>query len=87
MELEGSLPRNSIRIFWSSPGYSHSCFTAQVDIDNGLAQQITQALVSMDYSDPLGKTAMDAEGCKAFLPGITEGWETLEKLAEKEGLI
>ena len=32
----------------------------------------------MDYGDPVGKTAMDAEGCKAFLPGITEGWETLE---------
>ena len=34
-----------------------------------------------------GKAAMDAEGCKAFLPGITEGWETLEQVAEEEGLI
>jgi hypothetical protein len=39
----------------------------------------------MNYRDPLGKTAMDAEGCKAFLPGITEGWETLEKVALGEG--
>ena len=30
---------------------------------------------------------MDAEGCKAFLPGITEGWETLEMVAEEQGLI
>lgn len=87
MELEGSLTRDRIRIFWSSPGYSHCCFTAQGDIDNVLSQQITQAFVSMEYSDPLGKTAMDAEGCKAFLPGITEGWETLEKAAEEEGLV
>ena len=87
MELEGSLPRNSIRIFWSSPGYSHCCFTAQGDIDDALSQQITQAFVSMDYNDPLGKTAMDAEGCRAFLPGTTEGWETLEKVAEERGLI
>ncbi len=41
----------------------------------------------MDYSDPLGKIAMDAEGCKEFLPGITEGWETLELVAGEQGLI
>lgn len=84
MELDGSL---NVRIFWSSPGYSHCCFTAHGDTDKALSQMITQAFVSMDYSDPLGKTAMDAEGCKAFLPGITEGWETLEKVAVEEGLV
>ena len=87
MEEDGSLPRGSVRIFWTSPGYSHCCFTAQNDMDRALSQKITQAFVSMDYGDPLGKAAMDAEGCKAFLPGITEGWETLEQVAEEEGLI
>ena len=69
----------------SSSGYSHCCFTAQSDVDKELSEKITQAFVSMDYRDPVGKRAMDAEGCKAFLPGITEGWETLEEVAEKEG--
>ena len=87
MEEDGSLPRDGVRIFWSSPGYSHCCFTAQGDLDKGISKNITQAFVSMDYSDPVGKIAMDAEGCKAFLPGITEGWETLEMVAEEEGLI
>ena len=87
MEDEGSLPQGSIRIFWSSPGYSHCCFTAHGDLDSQLSREITQAFVSMDYGDPVGKTAMDAEGCKAFLPGITEGWEALELAAEEEGLI
>ena len=41
----------------------------------------------MDYGDPMGKTAMDAEGCKAFLPGTTVEWEILEMVAEKEGLV
>ena len=84
---DGSLPQGSVRIFWNSPGYSHCCFTAQKDMDKALSQKVTQAFVSMDYGDPLGKTAMDAEGCKAFLPGITEGWEALEKVAKEEGLI
>ena len=87
MEEDGSLPQGGVRIFWTSPGYSHCCFTAQGDLDQKISNQITQAFVSMDYSDPVGKIAMDAEGCKAFLPGTTEGWEILEMVAEEEGLI
>lgn len=87
MEADGSLAPGDVRIFWSSPGYSHCCFTAQGDLDRELSEQVTRAFVSMDYRDPLGKTAMDAEGCKAFLHGTTEGWETLEKVALEEGLI
>lgn len=87
MVAAGALAPNSLRIFWSSPGYSHCCFTAQSDTDPELSRQITRAFVSMDYNDPLGKTAMDAEGCKAFLPGIIEGWEVLESVAQSEGLI
>ncbi len=87
MEEDGSLPRGGVRIFYTSPGYSHCCFTAQGDLDKEISNKITQAFVSMDYSDPVGKIAMDSEGCKAFLPGITEGWETLEMVAEEEGLI
>lgn len=87
MEEDGSLPSGSIRILWTSPGYSHCCFTAQSDLGRELSEKITQAFVTMDYNDPVGKKAMDAEGCKAFLPGMTEGWETLEQVAQEEGLI
>ena len=33
---------------------------------------------SPDYTDRLGKEVLDAEGCQAFVPGITTGWEALE---------
>ncbi len=55
MEDDGSLAPGSLRIFWTSPTYSHCCFTAQSDIDPELSGKITQAFVSMDYDDPLGK--------------------------------
>jgi len=45
----------------------------------GLAQKITDAFVSLHYTDPLGKEVLDAEGCQAFVPGITTGWEALER--------
>ena len=75
---QGQLMPDTLRVFWSSPGYSHCCFTAHRDLDAGVAQQITDAFISMQYTDRLGKEVLDAEGCQAFVPGITTGWEALE---------
>ena len=87
MQEAGTVAPESVRVFWTSPGYSHCCFTAHSDTDLELSRKITQAFVSMDYDDPLGKTALEAEGCKAFVPGVTEGWEVLEAVAEEAGLL
>jgi len=87
LHAAGLVAPESVRVFWTSPGYSHCCFTAHSDIDRALARQITHAFVSMAYDDPLGKTALEAEGCKAFVPGVTAGWEVLEAVAEEEGLL
>ena len=87
MSEDGSLPQDTLRTFWTSPGYSHCCFTAQGDMNAGQYRKIEQALLSVDYGDPLGKTILDAEACKAFVPGIDTGWEALEKAAEEQGLV
>ena len=76
-----------VRVFWSSPGYSHCCFTGQSDTDAKLAKQFSDALISINSSDPLGKSILDVEGCSAFVPGITDGWDRLEEVAEDEGLV
>lgn len=75
---QGQPLQDTIRVFWSSPGYSHCCFTAHRELDAGLAQKITVAFIAMQYNDPLGKEVLDAEHCQAFVPGITTGWEALE---------
>ena len=76
-----------VRVLWSSPGYSHCCFTAQGEMDAELSDRLTEALLSIEYSDDLGKKVLDGEGCTSFVRGIDEGWETLEVVAEEEGLI
>jgi phosphonate transport system substrate-binding protein len=75
---QGQPIQDTIRVLWSSPGYSHCCFTAHRELEAGLAQKITDTFISMQYQDSLGKEVLDAEGCKAFVPGITTGWEALE---------
>jgi ABC-type phosphate/phosphonate transport system substrate-binding protein len=87
MQADGSLAPESIRIIWSSPGYSHCCFTAHSDMDPALAQQITQAFVSITSQYAAGKAVLEGESCSSFVAGTLEGWDALEKAAEQEGLI
>jgi len=87
LQAEGALAVDGLRIIWSSPGYSHCCFTAQSDMDPALVEKITQAFVTIDAQDSAGKAVLEGEACKAFVPGITTGWETLEKAAEQLSIL
>ena len=87
LAASGEVATDDIRIIWSSPGFSHCCFTAQGDTEPQLAQRITDAFLSVDSADPIGKLILEGEHCGKFVPGITEGWEILEKVAEEEGLL
>jgi phosphate/phosphite/phosphonate ABC transporter binding protein len=87
LERDGTLAPDTVRIFWSSPGYSHCCFTAPSDMDPALCRKITDVFLSVDSSDPVGKAVLDGEHCKSFVPGTTQGWELLETVAEEERLI
>ena len=87
LEAKGSLPKGSIRVFYTPPSYSHCCFAAQSGMDQDLAARITEAFLSIDDSTPEGKAVLEGEHCQAFVPGSLEGWEALEEAAEAEGLI
>ena len=52
-----------------------------------LYRDVEKAFLAVEYDDPLGKVVLDAEGCSSFVPGITDGWEVIEKAATAEGLI
>jgi phosphate/phosphite/phosphonate ABC transporter binding protein len=82
---QGQPGQDTLRVLWTSPGYSHCCFTAHRELEAALAQKITAAFTAMQYQDPLGKEVLDAEGCKAFVPGITTGWEALEGALKEPG--
>ena len=87
LQAEAKLPSGGLRIIWSSPGYSHCCFTAHSDLDPELVEKITQAFIAIDAHDAAGKAVLEGEGCNAFVRGVTTGWETLEKAAEEAGLL
>ncbi len=78
---------DQLRVFWTSPGYSHCCFTARPEIDPGEAAQVTAALVAVDDGDEAGRAVLKAEACDRLLPGIEDGWELVEAAALSEGLL
>ncbi|PKB79075.1 MAG: hypothetical protein BZY88_15205 [SAR202 cluster bacterium Io17-Chloro-G9] len=87
MAESGVLPRDQVRIFWSSPPYSHCCFTAQRSMDAGLAGEIEAAFLSVDDQDQVGKAVLEGEACRSFVPGVDSGWELIAEAAAAEGLI
>ena len=87
MADDGSLPRDRVRIFWSSPPYSHCCFTAQRQMDPDLAEEIEAAFVSVTGSDEVERAVLQGEACESFVPGADSGWELIEAAAESEGLV
>nr|ANO58303.1 phosphate/phosphite/phosphonate ABC transporter, periplasmic binding protein [uncultured Alphaproteobacteria bacterium] len=78
---------NDLNVIWTSPSYSHCCFTAQNDMDTVLRHKITEIFTSVDASNSVGKAILEGESCRSFLPGIEYGWEDLEIAAEKESLL
>ncbi len=87
MAEDGSLPRESVRIFYSSPPYSHCCFTAQKDLEPDLAREIEEAFLSVTGTDAVEKAVLKGEACSSFVPGIDNGWELIEAAAVSEGLV
>ena len=87
MAEDGTLAVDRIRIFWSSPGYSHCCFTAQRDMESQLAGEIESAFLSVTGSDEVEQAVLKGEDCGGFVPGIDHGWEMIEAAAESEGLV
>ena len=87
MAEDGSLPREQVRIFYSSPGYSHCCFTARTGLEPSLAQEIEAAFLSVTGEDEVERAVLKGEACNSFVPGIQDGWDLIEAAAVAEGLV
>lgn len=71
----GQVNTRQMKAVWTSPTFSHCCFTALGTLDAGMAGIFKDTLLKMDYNNPRHRRAMDLEGCKAWVPGRKEGYE------------
>lgn len=87
MAEDASLPRDQVRVFWSSPPYSHCCFTARRGLEPALAREIEAAFLSVTGADEVERAVLEGEACSSFVPGTLEGWDLIEAAAVAEGLV
>ena len=87
MAEDSTLPRDQVRIFYSSQPYSHCCFTARTGLEPSLAQEIEAAFLSVTGSDEVDQAVLKGEPCNSFVPGIQDGWDLVEAKAVTEGLV
>jgi phosphonate transport system substrate-binding protein len=83
----GSIDPQVLRLFWSSPGYSHCNFTARTELSPSLVERFTETIQAMDYNDPKWKQIMSLEGLTRWMPGSTEGYDELEREARRLNLL
>jgi len=76
-----------LSVVWTSPPYSHCCFTARPDLDRGLADRWLELLLGMDYDDPALRHAMDLEGVRRWLPGDKSGYGELTAAMREQGYL
>jgi len=83
----GSIDPRTLRIFWTSRGYSHCNFTAGAGLPSALAERFTKAIQAMDYNDPKWQQIMNLEGLTRWMPGSTAGYDELEREARRLNLL
>lgn len=66
-----------VSVVWKSPEFNHCVFTACEDFDRSLGRRFTKLMTSMDLEDPLVARFNRMEGTRLWLPGDSEGFESL----------
>ena len=87
MTADGSLAASDLRAFWSSPAYSHCCFTARGDMPLDAVREIEAAFLSITGADEVERAVLEGEACDSFAAGVEGGWEFVEAAAVGEGLV
>ncbi len=87
LEPDDGVDIAALRVMWTSPGYSHCCFTARPDLPAAEAADFTATLAAVDDGDEAGRAVLKAEACRRLVPGIDDGWDVIEAAALAEGLI
>lgn len=82
---EGTLPGGATRILAATGLYDHCCYTVLDDADPAVVERFVGLLLEQSYDDPEVRPLLDLEGLKAWKPGRTEGFGTLERACDASG--
>src|SRR5690242_2885738 len=82
---ERLVPEDGLREVWSSPAYNHCMFTARPDLSLADERRFTEALLAMNYENPVHRPILEAEGLQQWLTPRLDGYEALRQAAAEQG--
>jgi phosphonate transport system substrate-binding protein len=82
---ERLVPEGALREIWSSPAYNHCMFTARPDLDVEQERRFTEALLAMNYDNPVHRSILEAEGLQRWLTPHVDGYGELRHAAAQQG--
>ncbi|MEO8336834.1 MAG: phosphate/phosphite/phosphonate ABC transporter substrate-binding protein [bacterium] len=79
------VPAGAVSVVWSSPEYSHCMFTARIGLEDDLARRFTDALLGMNFENPIHRPILEAEGLRRWLPADVSGYDSLDAACRAQG--
>jgi len=84
---ERLVPERGLCEIWSSPAYNHCMFTARPDLTLEQERRFVEALLAMDYENPVHRAILDAEGLQRWVTPHLDGYSALRHAAAQQGLL
>src|SRR5215470_15662394 len=84
---EHLVPEGGLTEIWSSTAYNHCMFTARPDLDREQERRFLEALLAMNYDNPVHRAILDAEGLKRWLTPHLDGYGELRTAAAEQGFL
>ncbi len=76
-----------VKVFWTTPPYVDYVWTARSELDRGLREKFTAALLKLDYSNPEHRVLLDLLRTRRFVRARDEDWKGIEAAAKAAGLL
>ncbi len=73
--------------FYTTPTYYDYNWTVHADMPVALRDKLTQALLSLNRNDPVGKEILDLQRATRFVPTKVENYKGIETAARSAGLL
>jgi phosphonate transport system substrate-binding protein len=82
---ERLVPDGALTEIWTSSPYNHCMFTARPDFDASLERRFVDALLAMNYDNPVHRAVLEAEGLHHWEKPHLDGYISLREACSRQG--
>jgi len=87
MVAEKRVDPQTVRVFYTTPGYYDYNWTVRKDLDPAVRQKLVDAFLALDRNDPQGKAILELQRATRFIPTKAENYAAIEAAARNAGLL